>query len=472
MLANKVKGIWIFDAINNFIVSDGFLCMAALILLAGNAFALELQAYTAFFLIMLYIFLFSPQWHPVLPFFPLCYILPAAANNPNQSKESVLFFGNGFEILLSYGAILITLFALREIYERVKEKTRRGRIYPLLTGLLILSAAYMLSGLGSFGFGVKNQVCAFLEGLSLFLPYLLLSGAVKREKVRSDYFAVFGCVFGLTVMCELLLRYANVSSCFGGTVNMEGIRTGWGINNNLGAMMAITLPCFFSLAYKRKHGGIYLLGGFFVFCGVLLSLSRASVLTAYGIVLLSLIALFFAKKKKLDTLLFAIVIFGGTALAAIFLNEEIARIFDYMISKGLDSSGRIKIYKEGIEEFIRNPIFGHGFYLPEWTEIMEEKNSVFTLRGYHNTVIQLLASCGIVGMAAYSYHRLETFFVFWRNRSWETLFVFLSMVALLAVSLLDCHIFEIGPGLYYSVALVFLSQRSRADRPSPELSIF
>ena len=67
----------------------------------------------------------------------------------------------------------------------------------------------------------------------------------------------------------------------------------------------------------------------------------------------------------------------------------------------------------------------------------------------------MLASCGIVGMGAYLIHRLQTYRLILRNRSTEKTFIGLAVLALLICSLFDCHFFNVGPGLFYSMALAF-----------------
>ena len=74
---------------------------------------------------------------------------------------------------------------------------------------------------------------------------------------------------------------------------------------------------------------------------------------------------------------------------------------------------------------------------------------------WHNTVIQLLASTGVVGLGCYTYHRIDTVRMFLKNRTTENTYLALSIAVLLLTSLLDCHFFNFGPVLFYSIALAF-----------------
>jgi O-antigen ligase len=80
---------------------------------------------------------------------------------------------------------------------------------------------------------------------------------------------------------------------------------------------------------------------------------------------------------------------------------------------------------------------------------------------WHNTVVQLLASCGIVGLAAYLFHRVQTVRLFLQNRTVENVYIAISILALLGMSLLDCHFFNIGPAMIYSCMLAFAENKTK-----------
>ena len=84
----------------------------------------------------------------------------------------------------------------------------------------------------------------------------------------------------------------------------------------------------------------------------------------------------------------------------------------------------------------------------------------------NNTIIQILSSCGIIGMIAYLYHRVQTIKLFFKNKNLEKTFIGLSILVLLLTSMLDCHFFNIGPTLFYSMALIFAEKISESKRES------
>ena len=125
----------------------------------------------------------------------------------------------------------------------------------------------------------------------------------------------------------------------------------------------------------------------------------------------------------------------------------------------LNDSGRFNLYKAGLKVFLDNPIFGQTFYpaagsMPEFSDV-EAFSSFFPPR-WHNTVVQMLASCGAVGMLAYSFHRLDTIIYYFKHRTVSNTFIAISILTLLGMSLLDCHFFNVAPVFFYSMALTVM----------------
>ena len=147
------------------------------------------------------------------------------------------------------------------------------------------------------------------------------------------------------------------------------------------------------------------------------------------------------------------------ALVLVFIfRYQLTRLFKELLERAFEPRMREKIYPEGIRTFLKYPIFGEGFYpstdlIYEWANLDQFKS--FMPARWHNTVIQMLASCGIVGMGCYSFHRIQTIRVFWKQRKTAALYIGISVLSLLLMSLLDCHFFNFGPPMFYAMALAF-----------------
>ena len=91
---------------------------------------------------------------------------------------------------------------------------------------------------------------------------------------------------------------------------------------------------------------------------------------------------------------------------------------------------------------------------PEWSQVAGFTD--FFPPRWHNTWVQLLACCGLAGAAAYGFHRVQTLLLFRGKPEAEKVFIGLSLAALAVASLLDCHFFNLGPGMVYAMALAFV----------------
>ena len=76
----------------------------------------------------------------------------------------------------------------------------------------------------------------------------------------------------------------------------------------------------------------------------------------------------------------------------------------------------------------------------------------------HNTYIQILASCGIIGILTYIYHRIETIKLFFKTKNLSNILICITLIGFLLISLFDCHFHNMGPGFLYS-ALLILSEK-------------
>jgi O-antigen ligase len=297
-----------------------------------------------------------------------------------------------------------------------------------------------------------------LNGLAIMLPYVMFSGNVRWDKTRKDYLVWIGFAIGCLLLWEIFWIYHTGNVIEDGVINRRAIFTGWGMYNNIGSTLAMTIPFPFYLAAKYRQGWLGTLTGSVFLVGVLLTCSRTSIFCGCAIYFVCvLLMLSYAKDWKANT--FTLIFFTGAAIAALyFFGDQIKELFSALLDKGLDSSDRDEIYAEGIKLFSKYPILGGSFFSPDYMPWAWATNASFTSvfpPRWHNTYVQLLASCGIVGLATYAIHRWQTVKLFVKNRTPEKAFTACSIIVLLTTSLFDCHFFNVGPVLFYSMALAF-----------------
>ncbi|MBQ3014702.1 MAG: O-antigen ligase family protein [Clostridia bacterium] len=435
------------------------------------AFSLEAVFYTIVVLYTIYVGLFADDLSPIMPLFVLCYVTPSIGNNPGISDQGLFYGSSGIYLLCIVSvAVLTLLFRIaldKDFGFRRLLTTKR----TLLWGMVALGVSYFLSGIAHeryLEYVKGNLLFAFIQFASIFLLYFVLSATVNWEQFNLDYFAWAGLIIGLVVSAEVICIYITNNVIVDASVFRSNIYSGWGCYNNIGALISMSIPFAFYFASKKKRSSIFLVIGFLLLVMVILSGSRGSMVGAAFAFVASFIYAFIKCNNKKEFRIATLVLLGIIAVGMLIFHKQTELILSQIPKIGhidengslvVNDSDRINIYKNGWEIFLRNPIFGQSFYPIEFNiysfSYLEQFNSFFPPR-WHNTVIQMLASCGVVGMLAYSYHRIDTFRLYFKKKTRTNTYILFSILTMLIMSLLDCHFFNVGPVLFYSIALAVM----------------
>ena len=456
--------------INRIIYSPWWICLLGVLTFIAFAFSLEVEFYTFVALYTVFVGLFADDLAPIMPLFILCYVTPSSTNNPGLSSEG-LFFGTTAIYLVCIVSVAVVVLLLRialdkEFGLRRLFTTKR----TLLGGMIALGIAYFLSGITHekyLEYANGNLLFAFIQFASIFALYFILSATVKWDQFDPDYFAWIGLIMGFVVSAEVLYLYATNYVIADGVINRGNIYTGWGCYNNIGAIIGMSIPFAFYFAAKKKRSSIFLIIACLLFVMVILSGSRGSLIGTFYTLIACFIFTDFHGHYKKEYRITAMTIVSLIGAVALIFPYQLAEIFNQIpniahIEGGslvMNDSGRFDLYKQGWDVYLRYPIFGQSFYPIEYEmfsfSYSEQFNSFFPPR-WHNTIVQMLASCGTVGIIAYAYHRISTFRLYAKKRTLTNTYIFHFMMTLLIMSLLDCHFFNVGPVLFYSIALAVM----------------
>ena len=457
----------LLQRIDRFLYSPAYFLLLGVLTVLSNVFGLEFFSYTCFILIACYICLLGRDLLPLMPMFGCGYISPSVANNPGFNEKSIFSLAGGG----LYLAVLIVLVAGCLIYRLVKDPDFGGKKFlckkrRLLSGMCVLGICYAISGLGSGQWaecGWRNLLFAFLQFVAIAGLYWLLGGAVKWDQAPKAYLSWTGICMGYVLLAELVSIYVTRDVLAGGTIARNSIVTGWGHYNSMGALFAILSPLPFYLTGKGRFAWFGYATAFVFWVGLLLTCSRGSIVVGTGIFavgyILSLVHSRHAR-KQIGVHIVSIVL--PVVIAAVF-QQEMQVLLDRVSDIGFASfAQRSEGYMAGIRQFLKYPIFGGTFFpvdfeLYVWAPL-ESFTALFPPR-WHNTVIQLLATGGIVCLAGYSIHRIQTVKLFFQKPLGGKIFAGLSVLALLLTSLIDCHFFNVGPVLLYSATLAFVEFR-------------
>ncbi len=450
------------QAINSFLRTPWYVVLVGLAVVLCYLFSLELVVYTAFVALGLYLSLMGQDYLPLMPVVIGCYISPSFSNNPGRHTESVFYPGNGGVFLFTIGGLFFVSVILRFIFDKKLGRNFMKTKRSLLGGMALLSVGYFLGGIGIDGYGklaMNNLLFAAIQVASVVVMYVLFTGAVHWEKAPKDYFAWVGLMMGFTVMIELLENYFTGRVFQNGTVNRELIATGWGMHNNVGLLMAISIPFALYLAKTKRRGWVFTILATVLLVGTGMSCSRSSIIVGVMGYLGGGFLLLRSREGRKIHLPVYLITASVLVVAVAVLFKPLLNMFDMFIGQMDSVSKRDELFANGMMQFVEHPVFGGSFYpqgafVPwDWANL-EAFSSFFPPR-WHNTLVQVAASCGAVGLTGYFFHRFQTVKLFRDRRSTENTFIAISMLALLCAGLLDCHFFNVGPVLFYSMALAF-----------------
>lgn len=451
--------------INRFLTTPGYILGVLLLSMLANDAAVELQVYTVLLLVGCYVCLLGDDLLPLMPILTACYISVSTRNNPGLNDHSV------FNTQSWYIALILAPFVLCLLYRLCTDKQIGGKAFltkkrRMLPGMVILGIAYVLGGLFSPAYPdlwKKNVLFALLQFAAIAVPYYIFSGAVDWNKAPRDYFPWIGFITGGMLVLQILRIYVHGDVIVDGVIIRDRIFTGWGMYNNIGCFLAMMIPFAFYLASRYHKGWIGTVVGSVFLLGVFFTCSRSSILVGGAVYLLCIMLMLFSAKNRKGNTVALIIFLSALVLTVAVFHKQILQLFRSVLDRGFDPNNRNFIYEAGFKQFLRYPIFGGSFYPIDFVPYdfsVVEGFSAFLPPRWHNTVIQLLACTGIVGLGAYVFHRHQMVRTFLRDRTREKAFIACSIAVLLGCSLLDCHMFNLGPVLFYSTGLAFAEHRA------------
>ena len=355
------------------------------------------------------------------------------------STPSLIFFG------ICIGALLISI-AVHFITYRKNIKVKRFYRSSLFWGFIVLSFFLLINGCFDIAsYNKENIIFGTLIAVSFVLPFFIFSINLKIDKKTVNYLIYVLLIVSLILAIELIYLYSTSVKIENGRILKYTIDLGWGVSNNIGGILAMLMPIHFYCAFKSKFSVPFFISGIGCFILVILSMSRTSIMVSTFILILCLGFLCVYKHKnstvnRLSVIVFLLLV----AMALIFFEDKLDRAFDEIIDLGLDDNGRKEYFEDGINKFLSHPIFGMGFGNSHG---VNDKFVIAAPEFFHNTIIQMLASCGILGFLAYAFHRYQTVKLFVSHRTPLSFFLGMSVLTLLLTSLLDIHLFNIFPYL-------------------------
>ncbi len=390
----------------------------------------------------------------VAPFLMTLLLVPAE-HSPNVPYYSDYYLQPiPFCFLIICFSVLVGGILLFCILHRKEARTPhffRG----MLGGLVVLCAVLCCNGLLNPAYTVKNLLYALSFLPALLGVYLLFFAFLKPGTATAQYILYCLVLTGTLITCQLAIAFFRAGGLSGGVVSKESMILGWAVWTTAGGMQAFLMPACFYFAANHREGWFFYVLGLLQFCGTILSQSRGAVLVgAVMLVLCLAVLLFFGKNRRMNrwlTLTVAIVALAGVIL----FREQLFAVIEKIFSKGFDDNGRYTLWRTAWEHFLHNPAFGAGFY-----DSGIEQEWVINVYPYfyHNTLLQMLGSAGLAGVAAYLWHRGQTVCAVVMRPSLQKTFLGFCLLSMIGFCMLDVLFFITYPMIFYALILVALEK--------------
>lgn len=465
----RIADLRIVQLMREFFRSGWYAACIVFLMVCSELFALELAVIYCYFTFGVLVLLFCEDTLGIVPMICCGYMLFSARNNPGKFPDTALFSQPYAQLQLFFIIAVVVVLLAGRLAGMLLEKGQRS--LPRLTvGFAALGLAYVLGGIFSPFYSGRTAFFGFVQIASLCLFYFYLYFTLRWEKVPKGYISMLFTILGVGVVAQVAGMYFNEGVFTAAGVNRAALYTGWGIYNNVGCVMAMCMPAPVYLAITRRNGWLYTVVACCFYLAVLLTQSRTSML--FGTLVFAacvLVTLIGARgKERIWHGIVYFVLAAAAAACAVVFWDRVSDLFWSVISVGWNDFSRFDTWKACWDRFLQYPSFGVGFYKTPGTVMIDNEMNT-TFEGFpdgspdgwfmpprsHNTVFQLMATGGAFALVAYAVHRAETLFLFFRHPSKEKTVCFLCVAAMLLTSLLDCHLFNFGPGLLYSVLLVF-----------------
>ncbi len=271
---------------------------------------------------------------------------------------------------------------------------------PMIYGLLAISVALILGGVGMIPFGQYfNGISLYYSlglGVGMVAVYLLLRArySVPRDYDQLEYVAYALYMVGFFAGYVVLFLYTKKMDVFLETLEALELPS----RNNYATFLMFALPFPFYYATKKRH---HVLAALFMYGCIVLTGSRGGLLC--GAVELAACFVYLAYVDK-EGRRFTIGMLVGLALLAVIGHPIIRAFYESRSHDGdffNDLGGRIPMAKRAFEYLKENPLFGSGIGYQGNTDIYSPKKGA--LCWYHSMPFQIIGSMGLLGVATYAY---------------------------------------------------------------------
>ncbi|MCD8307765.1 MAG: O-antigen ligase family protein [Clostridia bacterium] len=420
----------------------------------------------------------------MIPHLALLAIFTSVQNSTSsQTGASDYYARPVIYVQIGVLAILLAAAFIFRFYRIARERTFKPN--AIFWGLCILSAAFLLNGVGAADYVWTNLLFGVVLAFCFLVIYVLFAGSIKVTEenfIKLCWgFAAMSAVLVLYEFVKYIQLMPELKLFIQGEASFDDFRQnlvyGWGMYNTMGLWLNICIPAIFLLASKYRHGWALVLYATVVAGFTVLTCSRQALI---GLVITyplpAIVSMVKGKRWKVSLCIICAAVLAVAIVCLCNLSsvkELVTEIFSSLTDDegNYTGNGRFSLITLAMDHFAEYPFFGSGWFLDFYGNGTQDTLNVALIPGMaHDTFAEILAACGMVGLLAYCIHRIQTIIEFVKNPSADKLIMAMSIVALLIMSLMDNHIFYMLPTIFYAGMLPFVCT-DKKEEPMVQLSV-
>ncbi len=404
----------------------------------------------------------------IRPLLSIAFCIPFVVSTQNTPG----YANSGWEGYYTRSEVIITLVVLSSlvllsfiarifIQKGFKENVKKS---SLILGFIGLVPCYLLAGLFSNYYEFNNFLCAIIMVGFHTVFYIFVFPTLKEGDDNFIYLARVCVLTALLIVFEIAHLYLLKYEIGTPLINKwkSQIVIGSLASNPTGGLIVITLPFFFYLTLKERWGYVYYILSIICMVAVYFTLSRGALLLGVPTFLVGsiLVCIFGKNKNPCRTIFIALILLGLIGLYFLFKNGYVERLFQFFIDSKFSDNGRFEMWGDHFEYLKNYPIFGAGF-----SAYMIEKGLEWIYIALaHNTIVQIITSCGIVGTLLFLFHRYQTVKLFVKNYNIEKIFIAFSLLNLIGIGMFDPTFFFPQFAIIYTFLLCFAERQTKGAK--------
>lgn len=322
-------------------------------------------------------------------------------------------------------AFLIHIFAYRG-------KFVRGKFF---WSLAAVSVSLIVGGVGvipadEYFSGVSLYYVIGL-GAALLLIYMLICSRLSRPRDYDIVGRFAALLYGMALLAALIILLFYVRNW---DSIMADFKTPFiSYRNFCTTVMLFGMPMCCHFAQKKPQ---HLLSFAFIYFVMLIGGSRSALFFGTVELLLSVIYVYVRsdahRRKKYRKIAYfsaiPVMVIGAYLIYTIFVGET-GRMADEFIRT---TEKRPLLYRQGVIDFLEQPLVGYGIGNMKNAEIyLGVPGSIMF---YHNSILQVMGSLGLVGCAAYGYQLFERVRMLWNKRKTDACLLAVPFIGVMMMS--------------------------------------